>query len=212
MRKELRKYNSIGNKAGILLFCRKTLTGKDVDIPSLKSACSFINDVDINVPCALMAFEDMGLLKVSGDTCISDNYIYPETEPSEFMESICKNCLNILIDEGFIDSSCIRYNESLNTYTIPKNAFKLGCAVFRNMLITLGALLAKDSLYIITSHIEKELESSLKRKKTTQEQLMAQLEREREIGEAGEAFVLEYEKSRCPFIQRQKRHKTNICY
>jgi len=143
------------------------------------------------------------LLKVSGDTCISENYIYPETEPSGFMESICKKCLNVLIDEGYVDSSSIRYNESLDSYTIPKYAFKFGCSVFRNMLITLGALLAKDSVYIITSHIEQELESTIRRKKTTQEQLMSQLEREREIGEAGEAFVLAYEKTRCPFIQKQ---------
>ena len=55
MRKELKRYSSIGNRAGILLLCRKVLTGNIEDLSSIGASCSFINGIDLNFKCGIIA-------------------------------------------------------------------------------------------------------------------------------------------------------------
>ena len=83
------------------------------------------------------------------------------------------------------------------------------CSVYRNLLITFGALIPDGTLFTINECFESEFSKRVAHKrKISQEQLLAQHEKERIIGEKGEEFVISYEKKRCPFtLQQQSKIK-----
>lgn len=213
MRKELKTYNSIGNKAGIILLCKKVLHPDHTDIPSVKALCSFIDDVELNFNCGLIALEELQLIKIRGNKLHALDLLYSDSNENEFITKLCRHCFNILINKEQIDINLLFYNEKADIYQMPKRAFKLDSAVFRNLLITLGALSIDNSFLSLNKEYEDIFtETVFNKRKLPQEQLLKKLEKEREMGEAGEKFVLNYERQRCPFnsIQKQKIKQISI--
>lgn len=202
MRKELRRYSSIGNKEGIVFLCKKLLTGNMEDIFSIKTSSSFLKGIDLNFNCGLMTLEDLGLIKIEGSQCCSTTLTYASTD--NFVSSLCSYCIRFLLDEHLIDVDEIKYSESLEAYILPTYSFKLECAVVRNLLITLEALSTNGAYCIISQEYEQLFVSSVKKaRKKTQVELLEDLEKQRIIGEEGERFVLNYEYHRCAFTPSQ---------
>lgn len=202
MRKELRRYSSIGNRKGIVFLCKKLLTGNTEDISSVKLSCSFINGIDLNFNCGLMTLEDLGLVKIEEDLCHSTTLVY--SDQNEFIHSLCDYCLQFLLEQQLIDNKEIKYSETHSAFILPVFSFKLECAVVRNLLITLEALSTDGAYCIINQEYESLFVSSVKKaKKKTQEELLDDLERQRIMGEEGEKFVLNYEHTRCAFTPLQ---------
>lgn len=203
MRAELRRYSSIGNEPGILLLCEKIFTGNVEDVSSIKTACSFINGVEINVKCGLMALEDLHLIQLKGNECKTTELVYNRNRKNKFIIELCTHCLKVLVNEDLIDRDQIKYDEGTDLFYIPRFAFKIECSVYRNMLITFSAMGAKGPQFVVSSNYEPLFTNivNAKRKTTTQEELLKQLEHERIMGEEGEQFVLSYERNRCPFPQ-----------
>lgn len=201
MRAELRRYSSIGNEPGILLLCEKIFTGNVEDVSSIKTACSFINGVEINVKCGLMALEDLHLIQLKGNECKTTELVYNRNRKNKFIIELCTHCLKVLVNEDLIDRDQIKYDEGTDLFYIPRFAFKIECSVYRNMLITFSAMGAKGPQFVVSSNYEPLFTNivNAKRKTTTQEELLKQLEHERIMGEEGEQFVLSYERNRCPF-------------
>lgn len=205
MRKELRRYSSIGNKAGILLLCRKVLTGQMEDLSSVGASCSFINGIELNFKCGIIAFEEIHLISISDNKCQANKIIYSNDE-NIFIAQLCRYCLETLIDLELIQIEYLKYNEVKDVFQLPMYAFKMECSVYRNLLITFGALLPEGTLFSINNYFESDLAKHISKKhKISQNQLLAKLEEERVIGEKGEEFVLKYEKQRCPFTLTQQR-------
>lgn len=206
MRKELRRYSSIGNKAGILLLCRKVLTGKMEDLPSIEASCSFINGVDLNFKCGIIAFEEINLISVSNNKCQSKDILYSNEDESLFITKLCKFCMTALIDMNLINTEHLKYNEVKDAFQIPMYAFSMECSVYRNLLITFGALVPEGTIFTVNECFELDFSRHVSRKRSiSQEQLLVKLEKERIIGEEGEEFVMAYEKRRCPFTLQQQR-------
>lgn len=213
MRKELRRYSSIGNKAGILLFCKKVLTGQMEDLSSVGTSCSFINGVELNFKCGVIAFEEIKLISVSDGKCKAKDVLYSAQNEALFLERFCRYCLNALIEMDLIQIEHLKYNEIKDAYQIPMYAFKMESAVYRNLLISFGAIVPEGTLFTISQNFEEDFSKYVTQKrKLSQEQLLEQIEREREIGEKGEEFVLLYEKKRCPFssLQIQKIKQISV--
>ena len=206
MRKELKSYSSIGNRAGILLLCKKVLTGHPVDLPSVETSCAFINGIDLNFKCGIIAFEDLNLISVSYGKCSAKELLYTENNESLFIKQLCSYCLNTLIERNLIQIDNLQFNETKNYFQIPAFAFSFECSVYRNLLITLEALTPEGSFFSISDDYETVLANyvSIKRK-VTQSQMLEEVEKERIMGEKGEEFVLNYEKKRCPFSSEQLR-------
>lgn len=211
MRKELRKYSSIGNKAGILLLCKKVLTGQMEDLSSIGASCSFINGVELNFKCGIIAFEDIKLISVSDGKCIANSILYSTQKESVFLEHLCRYCMNALIQMDLIQIEHLKYNELKDAFQIPMYAFKLECAVYRNMLITFGAIVQEGTLFTINDKFEEDFTLYISNKrKITQDQLLKNLEQDRIVGEKGEEFVLKFEKKRCPFTNKQLKRIKQI--
>ena len=206
MRKELRRYSSIGNKAGILLLCKKVLTGQMEDLSSIGASCSFINGVELNFNCGIIAFEEIKLISVFDGKCQAEKVLYSNQKEDLFLEHLCRYCMNALIEMDLIQIEHLKYNESKDAFQIPMYAFKLECAVYRNLLITFGAIIPEGTLFTIKDAFESDFSKYVSQKrKISQEQLLSKLEKERFIGEKGEEFVLNFEKKRCPFTYKQQR-------
>lgn len=206
MRKDLKRYSSIGNRAGILLLCRKVLTGHVEDLSSIGASCSLINDVDLNFKCGIIAFEEINLISITGNKCQAKGILYADKDENMFIYSLCRYCMNALIDMDLISIKHLKYNEIKDVFQIPMYAFSMECSVYRNLLITFGALIPDGTFFTINEYFELDFSKRISNKRNiSQEQLLAKLEDERVIGEKGEEFVLMYEKKRCPFTLQQQR-------
>lgn len=204
MSKGLRRYSSIGNKEGILFLCGKVMTGKVENIPSVKDSCSFIDGIDLNVDCGLVALVELGLLKIEGDECIGDVLVAKSMNREQFMVQFNFYCFKYLVDNRFLKKEDVHYSETLDLFYIPNCAFGFGLAVIRNLLISLNALIPCGHDLTINAEYEPFFLKLFSQKiNVTQSELLLQIERKREIGEAGEQFVLDYELRRCHFSQFQ---------
>lgn len=195
----------MGDRAGILHLCERVFTGDTEDLTSIRAACSFIKGIEINLKCALMAFEDLGLIRLQGNSCQSAGLTYDKGHKDIFIAGLCSSCLEYLISEDLVDRGQIRYDEGADLFCIPRFAFKIGCSAYRNMLIALGAMEPRGAQFAVASAYEPQLSRAIgvRGKALTQEGLLRKLERERLIGEEGERFVLCYERGRCRFSQDQ---------
>lgn len=204
MSEELRRYSSIGNKDGILLLCGKVLTGKVENIPSIKASCSFVDEVNLNVNCGLVTLVELGLLRIDGDDCIGDVLVASSMEREQFITELSSHCFNYLIDNGYLKQGDAHYSEALGHFYLPNDVFCFGVAVIRNLLISLSALIPDGNNLVIGAQYEPIFSQALSHMaKVSQSELLQQLEREREIGEAGEQFAMLYELRRCPFNKSQ---------
>lgn len=204
MRQELKRYSSIGDKKGILFLCQKVLTASQVNLQSVRSACSFVNGIDLNFPCGILALEELKLLLVNGSKATATSLVYDNNDKDSFVVELCKHSFEILGKEELFDDSLVAYDEQHDGYYIPRKAFKLESAVFRNMLISLGALRNEGSKFVVSHDYESLFKEVVRKKrKLSLSQLIEKLEEERLMGEEGERFVLDYERSRCNFSQSQ---------
>lgn len=112
MRKELKRYSSIGNRAGILLLCRKVLTGNIEDLSSIGASCSFINGIDLNFKCGIIAFEEIKLISIVDNKCQAKDILYSHEDENLFIAQLCRFCMNALIDMDLINIEYLKYNES----------------------------------------------------------------------------------------------------
>ncbi len=88
MREELKKYSSIGNREGILLLCKKVLTGQIEDLSSIRESCAFIDGVELKFNCGILAFEEINLISVENNKCKSQGLIYTDKDESLFIDSL----------------------------------------------------------------------------------------------------------------------------
>lgn len=205
MRQELKRYSSIGDKNGILFLCKKLLTGSEVDLSSVKSANSFINGVDLIFPCGILALQELELLDVDNNKCVSKTLIFDGSNEDFFIKELCTYCFETLSRNGLFDDNQVKYDEQEDRYYIPRRGFKLESAVFRNLLISFDALKANGAKFLISNDYEQIFKKVIKKRKAMSlSQLIDKLEHEKFMGEAGELFVLNYEKSRFPFSELKK--------
>lgn len=170
----------------------------------MRDYCAFTCGFDLDFNCALAAFDALGLLSINNETCIGTDLSFSDMEEDEFMFQVCKRCFEVSIENGLLNQLTLHYKESIGQYVIPNAAFRLEGAVFRNLLISFGALTPDGGFLIVSCQYESLLVSTIKkRSKKTQEQLLEDLEKERIMGEEGEAFAMTYEMHRCAFSHEQ---------
>ena len=206
MRQELKRYSSIGDKNGILFLCRKLLTGNNVSLSSVKAACCFVEGIDLVFPCGILALQELDLLNVEGDLCVSKSLTYHAIHEDVFIRELCSHCFNVLSKNGLFDDAQVTYDAQEDLFYIPRRAFRLESAVFRNLLVSFGAVKTDGLKFIISNEYEQIFKKAIKHKRTmTLSQLMEKLEHERLMGEEGELFVLDFERKRCPYTEQQKK-------
>ena len=165
---------------------------------SLKEQCQVNQEISLNFGCAVEAFSFLGVIEHNSRSIVSTGIIQNSSNENKLKESICKRCIDVLLKEGLLDIDRISFNEVNMLFSLHKNAFSFDSAIFRNMLITLGYLTLKNGVYcIIPADLQDFARRIVERRKTiTIEQLRKNLEREQQIGDVGEEFVANLERSR----------------
>lgn len=198
MQEELRRYNNIGDIAGIAYFAKQVLGDSRVQKSSIQKLCGLQNDIRLNFGAAVAFFKYLNLIEEKV------GYLYPTDMASEvrasddFNKALCTACLVQISKDGFLDTEAIHYNRERKAYVIERYGFSVSAAVFRNILIQYKVLKESGGELVLNPEYESVF-AEYKRKQGTKkslEQLKKQLEQQELQGEEAELFVVEYEKRR----------------
>ena len=198
MQKELKRYNNIGNIAGIAYFADQVLGNSRVLKSSIQKLCALQNEMRINFSAAVAFFKYLGLI----DEKIG--YLYPTNNAvvirnsNDFNKALCTACLIRISNDGLLDTEAISYSKKRNAYVIERYGFSVSAALFRNILIQYKVLSESDGDLVLNPEYEKVFAECKRKQRTTKslEQLKRKLEQQELQGETAELFVEEYEKRR----------------
>ena len=182
MQEELRRYNNIGDIAGIAYFAKQVLGDSRVQKSSIQKLCGLQNDIRLNFGAAVAFFKYLNLIEEKV------GYLYPTEMASEirasddFNKALCTACLVQISKDGFLDTECTFYDaaeemswtknwvgwvvlcransevEAVEAYltkqNIPNVIVKRGDLDLEHM----GSLLEENRVKIMTIHASKGLE------------------------------------------------------
>lgn len=200
MREELRRNTSIGNKSGVELFMSILFDEGTTTCDAIRSFCAYVSSSELNYLAALYLFDDLQIIRFDGIELeiLEQGLLLKNQDAAERLYKI--GCLTIkhVINDGLLNCNEIKYSTASESIELPINAFSLSAAIYRNLLIAINALLVVDGKLSVASKYEKcfEKQCSIANKKTTQVELLKQLEKQQKDGEIAELFVISYENKR----------------
>jgi hypothetical protein len=173
-----------------------------------------VNGCDVNIKCGLLAFEELGLIQMNDTVCTPIRSLFTGNNISNSIEELCKTCFSYLMESNLVYLDRLKYNELADLFFIPKSAFNLGCSVYRNLLITLGALIPCNSEFRIAKSYDEFFQNLVSEihHRVSLEELKQKLLTQEEIGEKGEQFVLSFERNRCNFSQAAQKRIRQISH
>lgn len=204
MQDVLKRNSSIGNIQGILLFESKIFDENITSIDALKDIDKYEMGIQLNIPVAIAFFEYIEVINVKSKkiTLSSKGRNLVSESANQRNILICNILLQKTINENLLNISNIHISRETGEIVFDSNAFSLSAAIFRNFLISSKCLFIDNSGFVLNSIYEAEMRSLTKHKRKiiSQEELMKQIEKEREDGELAEELVLKYEKERLPHM------------
>lgn len=203
MLNELRRYNSIGNKDGILFFVRMVSAGGSISYKEALNRCALEKKITVNCNGMIAFMEFLGYLKCDGEIIdVMDSFHeLMGKDDNSIIKALTAQSIKTLTDDGVFDDGCLFFNEETGHLRIKKSSFPLAFAAIRNFLISAGAFDDDrgDSIGV-DGEVEKRLAVVIRehRKKITLDQLRQKQEEQNERGLKAEEFVEAYERRRLP--------------
>lgn len=198
MLEELRRYNTIGDIAGISYFTSIVLSGEKIQKSALQKLCDLQNNIRLNLKAAITYYKYMDLIVEKESWLYVTENGKKISKTTDFENDFCRLCIDKIIRDGLLDMEAVRYSRVTNTYYIERFGFSVSAALFRNILIQYKALSECSGNLQINPKYEilfGDLQKKTRMKKSL-EKLKLQLEQQERQGELAELFVLEYEKKR----------------
>lgn len=129
---------------------------------------------------------------------LEQGLMFKNQDANERLYEIGRLSIEHVIHEGLLNCNEIKFSAASGSIELPINAFSLSAAVYRNLLIAINALLVVNGKLSVASKYEIcfEKQCSIANKKTTQDELLKQLEKQQIDGERAELFVISYENKR----------------
>ena len=198
MLEELRRYNTIGDIAGISYFTSIVLSGEKIQKSALQKLCDLQNNIRLNLKAAITYYKYMDLIVEKESWLYVTEAGVKLTKNTDFENEFCRLCIDKIIRDVLLDIDVSRYSRVTNTYYIERFGFSVSAALFRNILIQYKALRECSGSLQIDPKYETlfgDLQKKTRMKKSL-DKLKLQLEQQERQGELAELFVLEYEKKR----------------
>lgn len=198
LNEQISKFCDIGNKEGLYFIYRSLLDG----FSSLSSLKQFIlhhsGHLEVEVDAVVLLFHELKIVKYDVEKDFIDIKNLSLMDRNDFFAYFTEKIVNLAIDEDIISFDSIAYDVQVDRFWIAKKCIKLKYAFLRNLFITLELFEKRTSnTYFISSYLVQRFEPLIQQKrKISQKELIAQLEQNALQGEAGEIFVLAYEKNR----------------
>lgn len=200
MREELRRNTSVGNKSGIELFMSILFDKGITTCDAIRGLCAYVSSSELNYLAALYLFDDLQIIRFDGKKLdiLEQGLLFTNQDVNERLYEIGCLAIEHVIHEELLNCNEIKYSAASGSIEFPINAFSLSAAVYRNFLIAINALLVVNGKLSVASKYEKcfEKQCSIANKKTTQDELLNQLEKQQIDGERAELFVISYENKR----------------
>lgn len=209
MLEELKRYNNLGDKAGIAYFISHVFNSPRTQKSSLSKLCAIQNNIRLNFDAAVAFFKYLELLEEKV------GYLYPTQTARDILmtddidQKLCKLCLIQISKDGFLDTDAIHYNQQKELFAIERYGFSITSALFRNTLIQYNALKEDNGILLLNPKYE-EVFAEYKRNtglKKTIEQLEKELKQQKEQGEIAERFVMEFERRRISVTEKANKIK-----
>lgn len=198
MQEELRRYNNIGDIAGIAYFAKQVIGDSRVQKSSVQKLCDLQNDIRLNFGVAVAFFKYLQLIEEKFGYLYPTDYAAEIRSSEDFNKALCTACLVQISKDGFLDTEAIHYNKERRAYVIERYGFSVSAALFRNILIQYKVLTESGGDLVLNPEYETVFAEykRIQGAKKSLEQLKKQLEQQELQGEAAELFVMEYEKRR----------------
>lgn len=201
MLEELRRNNSIGNSVGIDTILSLIFNEKILSIEAINNSCRYLSPYQLNSHLAILLFEELKLIEVSGDNVYlteSGNKLCSLSIP-QIKNYLSELIINKLLSEKLISCTNIVVDSTHGELKIPINAFSLSVAILRNFLFEINCLVKIGSYLIVANtNIRNNFEEKIaqEKRKLSQEDLLMKLKNQQEDGDKGEIFVVNFEKTR----------------
>jgi len=204
------KYSKIGDPEGIVYIVRCLMNGT-TSTQSLKTlAQSGIGKKAMEIELSLLLLSCMDLLSLDNDTIAYSERLssYYNQDKEQLCDWFVDEFIEYVMANDIIDIETISYEIGSDAYLMSPSSIKQKYAGFRNMLVDFGIIaLRADAKYTILQKLDKYIARPEVRRKVTEKQLFAQLQKKKELGNTGEEWVLGYEKRRITNPDIQERIK-----
>lgn len=204
------KYYKIGDPEGVVFIVHCLIAGTS-SLQSLKIlAQSELGKKGSEIELTILLLESMNLIIKTDDVIVCTGKLLENySEKNEiFCDWFVDEFIDYVMRNDIIDIDTITYEISSDTYLMSPSCIKSKYSGFRNMLVDFNIIaLRSDAHYTILQKLDKYIARPRIRRKITEKQLFYQLQMEKEQGDTGEDWVLEYEKRRITNKQLQGRIK-----
>lgn len=197
LNERLNRYNEIADKEGLYFVWHQLIEGVTSIDGINQLRLHHIGKLRLNIEAALILFEELKLIEIRDDSIqLKSEVRYNSIE--NFTEWFSLLYVNFLINEEILLLSGFIYDSQNDKFAIERKCIKMRHACYRNLMLSLGIISIRDSKSFF---VEKLLDSIVKSnenkiRKISEEQLLKDLEEQRERGKIGEEFVLSYEMRR----------------
>ena len=197
LNERLNRYNEIADKEGLYFVWHQLIEGVTSIDGINKLRLHHIGKLSLNIEAALILFDELKLIEIRDDTILLKSEIKHNTIEA-FVEWFSLLYVKFLINEEILLLPGFIYDSQKDKFAIERKCIKMRHACYRNLMLSLGIISIRDSKFFF---VEKLLDSIVKSsenriRKISEEQLLKELEEQRERGKIGEEFVLSYEMRR----------------
>lgn len=196
---KLEKQSKIGDPQGIA-FIIDQIMANTTSVDSLKVlAKSSCNKKPLEIEASLLLLESMGLIRRNNGIINSTDILVANYNADNklFVEWFIDVFIDFVMHEHIIDVESIVYEIGIDAFVMSQGSIKMRYAGYRNMLVDFGIIsLRSDARYTILRKLDRYLTKPEVYKPISEKQLLANLQKKKELGEEGETYVLEYEKRR----------------
>lgn len=196
---KLTKSSTIGTKKGLFYIVDKLISGTN-SVASLRSMITAGVEVkQKELDLSLLLLQSMQLIDIDDDTIIVKNAIPADvfTTEESFADWFIDKFIEYVMSCDIINVDRITYDISLNRYIMSPTSISHRYAGFRNILVDFDVIkLRNDAHYTVCQRLDEYICKPDVRRRITEKQLLAQLEKKKELGNIGEEWVLEFEKRR----------------
>ena len=199
LNEKLEKRSKIGSPRSIQFVA--SWLGKDTtNIETIKAMASNTSGINSSeVEPVVWLFDSMGIVKMAGEyiECnheLRQKYIQGE---QAFADWFLDRFIEFSLNEGIIEIDTITYSIEHDAFIMSATTIKQRHACYRNVLTDYRVItLLPDARYLVNEPLDKAIKTPTRHRAISEKQLLHNLQMQREQGERGELYVLEYEKHR----------------
>lgn len=211
-----KRFLNIGTSRDILFAIECILSKRASSVESLKQiALLYSGRSYLCVESAITLFLDLGLIVGSSDYFECSEFFkeWSGLDDNALIESFSIRLIEFYVEKEIVNIQEIKYIRTSDTFLLPLNSIRIKYSCLRNLLQSFGLIERSGTSYILKGYFVKFLSTrSGKKKKLSESRLQSLLEKEKEQGEAGELFVLNYEKNRLKLHERKDNIKRISTY